>query len=60
MKIDKPVLRGEEISFSLTIGANPYQFAGKVSGGVMEGTAVTPGNSDLIPWRAGKLLPEKR
>ena len=60
MKIDKPVLRGEEISFSLTIGANPYQFAGKVSGGVMEGTAVTSGTSDLIPWRAGKLLPEKK
>jgi Methyltransferase domain len=60
MKIDKPLLRGEEISFNLTIGANPYQFAGKVSGGVMEGTAVTPGNSDLIPWRAGKLSSEKK
>jgi Methyltransferase domain len=60
MKIDKPVLRGEEISFNLTIGANPYQFAGKVSGGVMEGTAVTPGKSDLIPWRAGKLSSEKK
>ena len=59
MKIDKPVLRGEEIIFNLTIGALPYQFTGKVSGGVMEGTAVTPGNRDLIPWRAGKLQSEK-
>jgi hypothetical protein len=53
------VLRGEEISFDLTLGANPYQFTGKISGGVMEGTAVTPGNSNLIPWRAGKLSPPK-
>jgi hypothetical protein len=60
MTIDKPVLRGEEISFSLTIGANPYRFAGKVSGGVMEGTAVTPGVSNPIPWRAGKLSSEKK
>ena len=60
MKIDKPVLRGEEIIFNLTIGALPYQFTGKVSGGVMEGTAVTPGNSDLIPWRAGKLQSENK
>jgi Methyltransferase domain len=60
MKTDKPVLRGEEISFNLTIGANPYQFAGKVSGGVMEGTAVTPGISDPIPWRAGKLASDKK
>ena len=59
MKTEKPLLRGDEISFNLTIGANPYQFTGKVSGGVMEGTAVTPGNKDLLPWRAGKLLPPK-
>ena len=55
MKIEKPLLRGDEISFSLTFGANPYQFTGKVSDGKMEGTAVTPGNSQLIPWRASKL-----
>jgi hypothetical protein len=60
MKIDKPLLRGEEISFNVTVGASPYQFTGKVSGGVMEGTAVTPGNSNLIPWRAGKLSSEKK
>jgi Methyltransferase domain len=60
MKIDKPLLRGEEISFNVTVGASPYQFTGKVSGGVMEGTAVTLGNSNLIPWRAGKLSSEKK
>jgi Methyltransferase domain len=60
MKIEKSLLRGNEISFNLTIGANPYQFTGKVSDGKMEGTAVTAGNSQLIPWRAGKLSSEKK
>ena len=60
MKIEKPVLRGDEISFSLNFGANPYQFTGKVSDGKMEGTAVTPGNSQLIPWRASKLPAGKK
>ena len=60
MKIEKPLLRGDEISFSLTFGANPYQFTGKVSDGKMEGTAVTPGNSQLIPWRASKLPAGKK
>jgi len=60
MKIEKPVLRGNEISFSLTFGVNPYQFTGKVSDGKMEGTAVTPGNSQLIPWRASKLPAGKK
>ena len=60
MKIEKPLLRGDEISFSLAFGANLYQFTGKVGDGKMEGTAVTPGNSQLIPWRAGKLPAEKK
>ena len=60
MKIEKPLLRGNDISFGLTFGANPYQFTGKVSDGKMEGTAVTPGNSQLIPWRASKLPAGKK
>jgi hypothetical protein len=60
MKAEKPLLRGDEISFNLTFGANPYQFTGKVSDGKMEGTAVTPGNSQLIPWRASKLPAGKK
>jgi hypothetical protein len=59
MKIEEPLLRGDEISFNLTVGANPYQFTGKISDEKMEGTAVTPGNSQLIPWRASKLPPLK-
>jgi hypothetical protein len=59
MKIEKPTLRGDEISFSLTFGANPYQFTGKVNDGKMDGTAVTPGNSELMRWRASKLPASK-
>ncbi|HEV8723858.1 MAG TPA: class I SAM-dependent methyltransferase [Candidatus Binatia bacterium] len=59
MKIEPPLLRGNEISFSLTLGANPYQFTGKITDEKMEGTAVTPGNSQLIPWRANKLTAPK-
>jgi hypothetical protein len=60
MKAEKPLLRGNEISFNLTVGANPYQFTGKVSNGKMEGTAVTSGSSRLIPWRATKQTPAKK
>jgi len=54
MKIDNPLLRGQEISFDLLLGANPYRFTGKVSDSKMEGTAVTPGGARPIPWRATK------
>jgi hypothetical protein len=60
MKIEKPLLRGNEISFNLTFGASPYQFTGKVSDGKMEGTAVAAGSNQSIPWRAGKLPPAKK
>jgi 16S rRNA G966 N2-methylase RsmD len=60
MKIENPSLRGDEISFGLTVGANVFQFTGKVSDEKMEGTAVTYGKSQLIPWRAGKLPAEKK
>lgn len=55
MKIDNPLLRGDQISFDLSVGAKPYRFTGKVRDGKMEGTAVTPGGSRPIPWRASKL-----
>lgn len=60
MKAEKPLLRGNEISFHLAVGANPYQFTGKVADGKMEGTAVTPGSSQLIPWRATKQASAKK
>jgi hypothetical protein len=60
MKVENPLLRGNEISFNLTLGANSYQFTGKVADGTMAGTAVTPGNNRLIPWRATQQTPAKK
>jgi hypothetical protein len=60
LKIETPLLRGDEISFGLTVGANPYRFTGKVKNGKIEGTAVTPGKSQLIPWRATKLALDRK
>jgi protein-L-isoaspartate O-methyltransferase len=57
MKIETSLLKGDEISFNLTVGANSYQFTGKIRDDKMEGTAVTPGNNQLLPWRASKLAP---
>jgi hypothetical protein len=54
MKIENALLRGDEISFDLSIGAAPYRFTGKVTDDKMEGTAVAPG-ARPIPWRATKL-----
>jgi SAM-dependent methyltransferase len=55
MKIENTLLRGDEISFDLMIGASPYRFIGKISGGKMDGTAVAPGSKQPIAWRANKL-----
>jgi hypothetical protein len=60
MKIDNALLRGDEISFDLSIGASPYRFTGKVTDGKMEGSAVAPGGARPVPWRASKVAPEKK
>jgi hypothetical protein len=60
MKIDNALIRGDEISFDLSIGANPYRFTGKVTSGNLEGNAVTPGGARPIPWRASKVPAQKK
>ncbi|MGH7795814.1 MAG: SAM-dependent methyltransferase [Candidatus Binatia bacterium] len=55
MKIENSLLRGNEISFDLMIGARPYRFTGTVNDNKMEGTAVTPGSKQPIAWRAAKV-----
>src|SRR6266542_5255 len=57
-KVQNPILKGDEISFNLAVGANRYQFTGKVSDGKMEGIAVSSPGSKPITWRAGKLQSE--
>ena len=54
LKVGNPRLRGDEISFDISIGSSPYRFTGKVSESKIEGSAVAPGNRS-IPWRATKL-----
>ncbi len=60
MKIDNALLRGDEISFDLSIGASPYRFTGKVTDGKMEGNAVVTGGGRPVPWRASKLAAQKK
>jgi len=60
MKIDNALLRGDEISFDLSIGAIPHRFTGKITDGKMEGSAVAPGGSRPVSWRASKLAPQKK
>ena len=60
MKINNALLRGDEISFDLSIGASPYRFTGKVTDGKMEGSAVAPGGGRPVPWRASKLAAQKK
>jgi methyltransferase family protein len=60
MKIANALIRGDEISFDLSIGASPYRFTGKVTNGKLEGNAVTPGSARPVPWRASKLPAQKK
>jgi len=60
MKIDNALLRGDEISFDLSIGASPYRFTGKITGGKMEGSAVAPGGGRPVPWRATRVVEQKK
>ena len=47
-------LKGDEISFALTMRSIQYQFTGKVDGNKIEGKALAAGAKDAIPWRATK------
>jgi hypothetical protein len=59
MKIDNALLRGDEISFDLAIGASSYRFTGKVTDGKMTGSALAPGGGRTVPWRASKVAAQK-
>ena len=59
MKIANATLKGDDIDFFLTVGANNYRFTGKVQGDRMSGIAVTGAGGKPIPWSAAKMPPEK-
>lgn len=53
--IQNPSLTGDRVKFSITLGATPYQFAGRVDGDRIEGTATTPGAKSPLRWRATRI-----
>jgi 16S rRNA G966 N2-methylase RsmD len=53
MIVEKPTLRGNEISFGLTLGTTRYQLAGKVEGDKIEGKAEA--GKETLHWLARKI-----
>lgn len=51
--IEEPALRGDEISFALTLGATRYQLQGKVSGDKIEGKAMA--GKEALNWLARRM-----
>lgn len=59
MKIENPVLRGNEISFTASVRSTAYKFTGRVSDRDMVGTAVSSSSSKPVAWKASKVASEK-
>ena len=53
MIVEKPTLRGNEISFGLTLGTTRYQLAGKVEGDKIEGKAEA--GKETLNWLARRI-----
>jgi len=60
LKIDNPILKGDEIDFFIAFGPAHYRFTGKVQGDRMEGAAVSSLSSKPAAWRATRLPPDKK
>ncbi len=60
LTLESPTLKGDEIDFFVTIGANNYRFSGKVLGDKLEGSAVSATSPGPVPWRANKVGTDKR
>jgi hypothetical protein len=60
LNIESPTLKGDDLDFFLTIGANKYRFSGKVQGDRLEGTAVSAASPKPVPWRANKVLADRK
>lgn len=59
MKIENPLLRGNEISFAASVGSIAYKFTGRVTEKAMIGTAVSSSSAKPVAWKASKLASEK-
>jgi SAM-dependent methyltransferase len=51
--VEEPILRGDEISFSLTLGGTRYQLQGKVLGDTIEGKAFA--GTETLGWLAQRI-----
>ena len=60
LKVENPVLKGDEINFSVALGSIDYKFTGRIQGDRMEGTAIPPVGGKAVPWRALRLPPDKK
>ena len=59
MKIENPLLRGNEISFAASVGSIAYKFTGRAAEKTMIGTAVSSSSAKPVAWKASKLASEK-
>ncbi|HEX6801917.1 MAG TPA: hypothetical protein VF130_05505, partial [Candidatus Binatia bacterium] len=57
LNVESPTLNGDQLDFSMTVGAANHRFTGKVQGDKLEGTALSATSPKPIPWRANKLPP---
>jgi hypothetical protein len=53
MIVEKPTLRGKEISFGLTVGTTRYQLSGKVDRDKIEGKAIA--GKESLNWLARRM-----
>jgi Methyltransferase domain len=59
MKVENASLRGNEISFTASLGSTPYKFTGQIGEAGMAGTAVSSSSAKPLAWKASKLPPQK-
>ncbi|HEY1234080.1 MAG TPA: class I SAM-dependent methyltransferase [Candidatus Binatia bacterium] len=59
MKVENASLRGNEISFTASLGSTPYKFTGQIGEAGMAGIAVPAGSAKPLAWKASKLAPQK-
>jgi hypothetical protein len=60
LKIENPILKGDEIDFFIAFGPAHYRFTGKVLGDRMQGVAVSTLSSKPAAWHANRLPPDKK
>lgn len=53
--IRNPLLTGTEVKFSITLGATPYLFSGRIDGDRIHGTAIATGGKGPLPWRGARV-----